>query len=71
MAMEGPLAPWAACLAGRLEALGYAPSTAMVQMRLAQRLSRFLEQRGLEARQLSAEVVDDFFTDLHAHHGSS
>ena len=71
MEMEGPLAPWAAGLAGRLEALGYAPSTATVQMRLAGRLSRFLEQRGLAAGQLGAEVVDDFFADLRAHHGSS
>ncbi len=71
MEMEGPLALWAAGLAGRLEALGYAPSTATVQMRLAGRLSRFLEKRGLAAGQLSAEVVDDFFADLHAHHGSS
>jgi len=71
MEMEGPLAPWAAGLAGRLEALGYAPSTGTVQMRLAGRLSRFLEKRGLAAGQLSAEVVDDFFADLHAHHGSS
>src|SRR5258707_2151851 len=71
MEMEGPLAPWAAGLAGRLEALGYAPSTGTVQMRLAGRLSRFLEKRGLAAGQLSAQVVDEFFADLHAHHGSS
>jgi hypothetical protein len=39
-------------------------------MRLAGRLSRFM-RRGLVVGQLSAEVVDDFLTDLHAHHGSS
>src|SRR6266571_2764853 len=71
MAVEGPLAPWAAGLAGRLESLGYAPSTAVEQMRLAGRLSRFLGQRGLAVGQLTAEVVDDFLTELHAHHGSS
>ena len=37
MAMEGPLAPWADGLAGRLEMLGYAPSTVAQQMRLAGR----------------------------------
>jgi len=70
MAMEGPLAPWADGLAGRLEALGYAPSTVAEQMRLAGRLSRFLERRGLAVVQLSAEVMDDFFADLRAHRGS-
>jgi integrase/recombinase XerD len=64
MAMEGPLAPWAAGLAGRLETLGYTPSTAVEQMRLAGRLSRFLGRRRLAAGQLSAQVVEDFFADL-------
>jgi site-specific recombinase XerD len=71
MAIEGPLAPWAAGLAGRLETLGYAPSTAAGQMRLAGRLSCFLGLRGLAVGQLSTEVVEEFFADLHAHHGSS
>jgi integrase/recombinase XerD len=70
MVMEGPLGPWAAGLAGRLEALGYAPSAAASQMRLAGRLSRFLQQRGLAAGQLSAEVAEEFFADLHARRGS-
>lgn len=71
MVMEGPLAPWAAGLAGQLETLGYAPSTAARQMQLVARLSRFLQQRGLAANELSVEVVEAFFGDLHAHHGSS
>lgn len=71
MVMNGPLAPWAAGMAGQLKALGYAPSTAAGQMQLVGRLSQFLEQRGLTADELSAEVVEEFFGDLHAHHGSS
>jgi site-specific recombinase XerD len=70
MVMDGPLAPWAAGLAGRLETLGYAPSTAVEQMRLAGRLSRFLGQRELAAGQLSVRVVEDFFAELHARRGS-
>jgi integrase/recombinase XerD len=64
--MEGPLVPWTAGLAGRLETSGYAPSTVVEQMRLAGRLSRFLGQRGLAAGELSPQVVEDFFADLHA-----
>lgn len=71
MAMEAPLAPWATGMAGQLKSLGYAPSTTARQMQLVGRLSRFLQQRGLAASELSAEVVDEFFGDLHAHHGSS
>ena len=71
MMMEGPLAPWVAGIAGQLETLGYAPSTAARQMQLVGRLSRFLQQRGLAASELSTEVVEAFFGDLHANHGSS
>jgi len=69
MVIEGPLAPWATGIAGQLKTLGYAPSTAARHMQLVGRLSRFLQQRGL-AGELSAEV-EEFFRDLHAHHGSS
>jgi hypothetical protein len=41
-----------------------------MQMRLAGRLSRFLQQRELVPSLLSAEVVEDFFAGLHAHRGS-
>lgn len=71
MVMEGPLGPWAAGMAGQLERLGYASSTAAKHMKLAGRLSRFLDHRGLAANDLSAEVVEEFFEDLHAHHGHS
>ncbi len=71
MVMDGPLAPWAACMDERLRMLGYAPSTAAGHMQLVARLSRFLQRRGLAANELSAEIVDEFFNELHAHHGSS
>lgn len=71
MVIEGPLAPWATGIAGQLKTLGYSQSTASKHMKLVGRLSRFLHQRGLAASELSAEVVEEFFSDLHAHHGSS
>lgn len=70
MVIEGPLAPWATGIADQLKMLGYAPSTAARHMQLVGRLSRFLQQQG-RAGQLSTELVDEFFQDLHAHHGSS
>lgn len=70
MVIEGPLAPWATGIADQLKTLGYAPSTAERHMQLVGRLSRFLQQRGL-TDQLSSEVVEEFFRDLHVHHGSS
>lgn len=71
MVIEGPLAPWATGIAGQLKTLGYAPSTAAQRMQLVGRLSRFVQLRGLAASELSAEVVEEFFEDLHANHGSS
>jgi integrase/recombinase XerD len=71
MLMEGPLAPWATGMAERLKTLGYAPTTTAGQLQLAARFSRFLQARGLAAGDLSAEVVEEFFADLHARHGSS
>lgn len=71
MAMKGPLAPWEAGIAGQLTALGYAPSTAVRQMQLVGRLSRFLQQRGLGVGELNARVLNRFFRDLHAYHGPS
>jgi hypothetical protein len=70
MVMEGPLAPWAAG-AGRLKTLGHAPSTAARHMQLGGRLSRFLQERRLEISELNAGVLEEFFEDLHAYHGSS
>jgi hypothetical protein len=47
-------------MAGQLKTLGDAPSTAARQLQLVGRLSRFLQQWGLAASELSAEVVDEF-----------
>lgn len=69
--MEGPLAPWAVGMAERLEALGYARSTAAKHMELVGRLSRSLGYQGRTADELSGEVLEEFFDDLHAHHGAS
>ena len=59
MVIEGPLAPWATGIAGQLKRLGYAPSTAAQRVPLVGRLSRFLQQQGLAASELSTEVVGD------------
>jgi len=71
MVIEGPLAPWATGMAERLVALGYAPTTRAGQLQLAARFSRFLHARGLTVADLNAGVVEEFFADLHANHGSS
>jgi integrase/recombinase XerD len=71
MVMEGPLAPWATGMDEHLKTLGYAPTTTAGHMQLVARFSRFLQERGRIAGEVSAEVVEEFFADLHAHHGSS
>lgn len=71
MVIEGPLAPWAAGMAERLKALGYAPSMVTRHLQLIGRFSRFMQVRGLTADDLRTEMVEEFFADLHAHHGSS
>jgi integrase/recombinase XerD len=71
MEMAGPLAPWAERIGAQLRRLGYAPSTAKKHMQLVVRLSRFMQHRGLAASELAPEVLEEFFGDLHAHHGSS
>jgi integrase/recombinase XerD len=64
MVVEGALVPWAAGIAGRLESLGYRPTTIVHQLRLVGKLSRFLHQRGLAASELTGEVVEEFVGDL-------
>lgn len=71
MVVEGPLAPWAASIAGRLESLGYRPTTMAHQLRLVGKLSRFLQQRELAASGLTGDVVEEFVGELRAGHGSS
>jgi site-specific recombinase XerD len=54
--------------AERLEALGYAPLTIHWQMRLAMKLSRFLERQGLQASEVSSDVIQGFIGTLRVSH---
>lgn len=71
MEIKGPLASFTTGIAGRLKALGYTASTTAKQMEVVGRLSRFLLSRGLVLDDLSEQVVEEFFADLHVNHGSS
>jgi DNA-binding CsgD family transcriptional regulator len=66
MVVEGPLAPWAASIAGRLESLGYRPTTMVHQLRLVGKLSRFPQQRDLTASGLSGDAMEEFVGELQA-----
>ena len=70
MVMDGPLAPWASGMAEQLNGLGYARRTAAVQMALAGKLSRFLEQRGLGVTDLRTDVIEEFLATVRAKSGS-
>src|SRR5437588_11462133 len=70
MVVEGPLAPWVAGMAERLNALGYARSTTLEQLRLVGKLSQLLQRRGLATDQLSAAVVEEFCRDLRSRSSS-
>src|SRR5438132_7774637 len=69
MVMDGPLAPLASGMAEELNALGYAQRTAAVQMALAGKLSRFLEQRGLGVTDLRTDVIEEFLATVRAKSG--
>lgn len=56
--VEGPLATYAEGFRGELERLGYTPGSAELQMRLASRVSSWLEREGLGADALTAVAVD-------------
>ena len=60
MLMTGPLAPLGTAMAEQLVALGYTQRTATEHMRLVGKLSRFMQQRGLEVCDLSLDVVEQF-----------
>src|SRR5260370_40328723 len=68
--MEGPLAPWASGLAEQLNALGYSRRAAGVQMALAGKLRRFLEQRAMGVVELRTDVIDEFLAAVRAKSGS-
>lgn len=70
MVMDGPLAPWASGMAEQLNGLGYARRTAAVQMALAGKLSRFLEQRELGVTDLRTDVIAEFLATVRAKSGS-
>jgi hypothetical protein len=59
----GPLAPFAAELRAELAALGYAPTSACNQLRLASHLSRWLQAQGLGPGDLSGPVLTRFLVD--------
>jgi integrase/recombinase XerD len=69
MEMEGSLAPWAGGFSAELERLGYSRRTAATLTGLAERLSRWMEQRGLDVTDLTAEVLDDFTATVRAQGG--
>lgn len=58
--VTGPLAPYAEGLAGELGRLGFAPSSARLQMQVAAHLSRWLAQGGLGAAALAGPVTDRY-----------
>ncbi len=61
VSMDGPLAPFATDLRRELAGRGYSLRSAGELMRLAARLSRWLDSRGLTADDLTAAVVEEFF----------
>lgn len=56
----GPLAPYASGFAAQLAVLGYRSSSAVMQLRLAAHLSRWLDAEGVTPAGLSPEVLDRF-----------
>lgn len=64
--VTGPLVPFAGGLVAEFESLGYASSSAVVQMQLVAHLSRWLAVRGLGAADLTGSVIDSFLVDRRA-----
>lgn len=58
----GPLAPLALELRGEFARLGYATSSATVQLQLAAHLSRWLQSEGLGTQDLTGPVIEGFLT---------
>jgi hypothetical protein len=56
----GPLEPYASGFAGELARLGYTPNSAALQLGLMAHVSRWLEEAGLVAEQLSATEAERF-----------
>jgi site-specific recombinase XerD len=60
--MTGPLAPFAEAYAAELGERGYTPLSVVGELRQVGRLSRWLEARGQEASDLSADRLAQFLT---------
>src|SRR3954453_1771709 len=58
--VAGPLAPFTGGFAAGLERLGYSRSTAETQLRLMAHVSSWLEDRGLEARELTTARLEEY-----------
>ena len=66
--VTGPLEPFTEGFAGMLEAQGYALGGARQLVLLAAHLSRWLEEQGLGAGDLTAEVVETFMAEHRSLH---
>ncbi len=64
----GPLAPYAADVRAALHDMGYAPLTAVTQLRLMAHVSRWLEAGGLTAGDLSVARVTAYLADRRVGH---
>lgn len=64
----GPLTPVATGLREELAELGYASSTATLQLQLAAHLSLWLEEHGMCIAELSGSVLEQFVTDRRVDH---
>jgi integrase/recombinase XerD len=60
---SGPLTPFAAGLVQELSSLGYASTSATVQMQLAAHLSRWLDRSGVDSQDLTEVVLDRFLAE--------
>ena len=66
MVMKGPLAPWAPGMTERLTTLGYRPRLVERHLHLTGGVSKFLQQRGMAANELSPDVIEQFVSALRA-----
>ncbi len=64
--VAGPLAPFAAAFVSRLAELGYTPLTTVNMMRLMAHLSRWLDEGGMGAGDLTSERVEQYLRERRA-----
>ena len=58
--VSGPLAPFTTGFAAELQRQGYTPNSQSLQLQLAAHLSRWLAERGLDARGLEPTTIESF-----------